>query len=94
MIEAWRRAGEEVVSGVMIGWSVLAWLSMIALDMPWNWLKLAGPMTWVLLLLAPSSLSLLAHVSRGCATAEPTTADRPVRPEITAPLAGSTGPMP
>ena len=44
MIEAWRRAREEVVSGVMIGWSVIAWLSMIALDMPWNWLKLIGPM--------------------------------------------------
>ena len=67
MIEAWRRAGEEVVSGVMIGWSVLAWLSMIALDMPWNWLKLIGPMTWALLLLAPPSLSLMAHVSRGFA---------------------------
>ena len=65
MIEAWRRAREEVVSGVMIGWSVIAWLSMIALDMPWNWLKLIGPMTWVLLLLAPASLSLIARLSRG-----------------------------
>ena len=41
----------------MIGWSVIAWLSMIALDMPWNWLKLIGPMTWALLLLAPTSLA-------------------------------------
>ncbi len=65
MIEAWRRAHEEVVSGVMIGWSVIAWLSMIALDMPWNWLKLIGPMTWTLLLLAPASLSLIAQLSRG-----------------------------
>ena len=75
IIEAWRRAGEEVVNGVMIGWSVIAWLSMIALDMPWNWLKLIGPMTWALLLLAPTSLALIGQLSRGYgAVSDPATA--------------------
>jgi hypothetical protein len=63
MVETWRRAGEEVVSGAMIGWALFAWMSMIALEVPWNWVKLIGPMTWALLLLAPPSLSLIGKVS-------------------------------
>jgi hypothetical protein len=62
-IEGWRRRGEEVITGTMIAWTVAAWLSMIALEVPWNWLKLGGPMTWVLLLLAPASFSLVRSVS-------------------------------
>jgi hypothetical protein len=62
-IEAWRRRGEEVITGTMIAWTVAAWLSMIALEVPWNWLKLGGPMTWVLLLLGPASLLLVRNVS-------------------------------
>jgi hypothetical protein len=61
--EAWRRKGAEVVTGAMIAWSIAAWLSMIALEVPWRWLKVVGPMTWVLLLLAPASLSPLASIS-------------------------------
>jgi hypothetical protein len=63
MVETWRRAGEEVVTGTMIGWAVFAWMSMIALEVPWNWVKLIGPMTWALLLLASPSLSLIGKVS-------------------------------
>jgi hypothetical protein len=62
-IEGWRRRGEEVITGTMIAWTVAAWLSMIALEVPWNWFKLGGPMTWVLLLLAPASFSLVRSVS-------------------------------
>ena len=65
LIEAWRRKGDEVVTGVMVVWSVAAWLSMIVLEVPWEWLKLIGPMTWVLLALAPPSLWLLRSVSAG-----------------------------
>ncbi len=65
-IEAWRRIGKEVITGTMIAWTVAAWLSMIALEVPWNWLKLVGPMTWVLLLLGPASLSLVRKVSFQC----------------------------
>lgn len=64
LIEAWRRRGAEVLTATMIAWSVAAWLSMIALELPWAWLKLIGPMTWVLLLLTPPSLSLIADLSR------------------------------
>jgi hypothetical protein len=63
MIEAWRRAGEEVITATMIGWSAVAWLSMIASEVAWNWLRLVGPMTWALLLLAPPSLALVARLS-------------------------------
>jgi hypothetical protein len=49
----------------MIVWSIAAWLSMIVQEVPWVWLKLIGPMTWVLLALAPPSLILLRDVSRG-----------------------------
>jgi hypothetical protein len=38
---------------------------MIVQEVPWVWLKLIGPMTWVLLALAPPSLTLLRDVSTG-----------------------------
>jgi hypothetical protein len=63
MVEGWRRSGEADIAGPMIAWSAAAWLSMIALEVPWNWLKVGGPMTWALLLLAPQSLSLLARLA-------------------------------
>jgi hypothetical protein len=63
LVEAWQRRGEEVLTGTMIAWTVAAWLSMLALEVPWNWLKLGGPMTWVLLFLGPASLSLVRSVS-------------------------------
>ncbi len=70
MIEAWRRAGRPIVTLMMVGWTCIAWLSLIALETPWNWLKVVGPMTWLLLLLGPASLSLvrrLSLASRGAA---------------------------
>jgi hypothetical protein len=63
LVEAWRKLGKEVLTASMIAWTVVAWLSMIALEAPWNWVKLLGPMTWALLLLAPASLSLISQVS-------------------------------
>lgn len=63
-LEAWRRAGEQVFSGGLAAWTIVAWLSMIALEVPWNWLKVIGPMTWALLLLAPASLSLIGRISK------------------------------
>ncbi|MGO9048815.1 MAG: glycosyltransferase family 87 protein [Xanthobacteraceae bacterium] len=65
LAETWRRKGAEIVTEVMIAWSIAAWLSMIVLEVPWAWLKLIGPMTWVLLLLAPPSLSVLRDISLG-----------------------------
>jgi hypothetical protein len=65
LAETWRRKGAEVVTGVMVVWSIAAWLSMIVQEVPWAWLKLIGPMTWVLLALAPPSLWLLRSVSAG-----------------------------
>ena len=65
LAETWRRRGAGVVTGVMIIWSIAAWLSMIVQEVPWVWLKLIGPMTWVLLALAPPSLILLRDVSTG-----------------------------
>jgi hypothetical protein len=47
----------------MIGWTVARWLSTIAVEVPRAWLKLIGPMTWVLLLLAPASLTVLGNIS-------------------------------
>jgi hypothetical protein len=47
----------------MIVWSVAAWLSMIAQEVPWTWLKLVGPMSWVLLALVPLSFAVLRDVS-------------------------------
>jgi hypothetical protein len=43
----------------MIVWSIAAWLSMLAQEVPWTWLKLIGPMSWVLLALAPPSFMVL-----------------------------------
>ncbi len=63
LLEAWQRRGEEVITGTMIAWTIAAWLSMIALEAPWNWLKLIGPMTWALLLLGPASLALVGRAS-------------------------------
>jgi hypothetical protein len=50
---------------VMVVWSIAAWLSMIVQEVPWAPLKLIGPMSWVLLALAPPSLMLLRDVSMG-----------------------------
>jgi Glycosyltransferase family 87 len=69
MIEIWRRTGEEVVTATMVGWSAVAWLSMVASEVAWDWLRLAGPMTWALLLLAPPSLLLMARLSVGSTAA-------------------------
>jgi len=69
MVEAWRRTGERRLTWTMIGWVVLAWLSMLTLDLPWegrtqwDWLRIAGPMTWALLLIGPASLALVAKAS-------------------------------
>jgi hypothetical protein len=63
LAETWRRKSAEIVTGVMVVWSIAAWLSMIVQEVPWAWLKLVGPMSWVLLVLAPPSLTLLRHVS-------------------------------
>ncbi len=62
MIEAWRRFGQEIV-GRMVVWPFLAWISMIALEAPWNWIKIVGPMTWALLFLGPDSLALIGKIS-------------------------------
>jgi hypothetical protein len=63
LAETWRRKGAEIVTESMIVWSIAAWLSMIAQEVPWAWLKLIGPMSWVLVALAPPSFALLRHVS-------------------------------
>ena len=63
LVETWRRKGAEIVTAAMVVWSIAAWLSMIVQEVPWAWVKLIGPMTWVLLLLAPASYSLLRSVS-------------------------------
>jgi Glycosyltransferase family 87 len=64
LAETWRRSGVESVSGVMVVWSVAAWLSMIAQEVPSAPLKLIGPMTLVLLALAPPAVALLRDASR------------------------------
>jgi hypothetical protein len=63
MIETWRRVGQQVVTAGMIGWMVIAWTSMIALELPWSWIKIVGPITWTLLILGPASLSMIGNVS-------------------------------
>ena len=74
LVEAWRRAGEQRVTGTMVGWALAAWLSIVTLDlpwsgrMPWDWLRIIGPMTAVLLVIGPASLALVAKAS---ATSEP-----------------------
>ncbi len=64
LAETWRRAGVESVTAAMVVWSVAAWLSMIVQEVPFAPLKLIGPMTLVLLALAPPCLALLREVSR------------------------------
>ena len=44
LAETWRRKSAEIVTGVMVVWSIAAWLSMIVQEVPWAWLKLVGPM--------------------------------------------------
>ncbi len=69
LVEAWRRIGEQRITGPMIGWALAAWLSILTLDwrwegrMPWDWLRIVGPMTWVLLVIGPASLALVAEAS-------------------------------
>ena len=64
LAETWRRKGAEIVTEVMVVWSIAVWLSMIVQEVPWAPLKLTGPMTLVLLALAPPSLMLLREVSK------------------------------
>jgi hypothetical protein len=64
LVQGWQQKGAQVLTGTMVAWTVAAWFSMLALEMPWPWLKLVGPMTWVLLLLIPPGLSLLADLSQ------------------------------
>ena len=63
MIEAWRRTG-RLVTPTMVAWALFAWMSFLALEVPWTWLKTIGPTTWALLLIGPASLSLLAKASQ------------------------------
>jgi hypothetical protein len=63
-IEWWRRDGRVAIVAPLVGWASFTWLSMISLELRWNWLFVAAPMTWAVLLLGPWSLSLLADVSR------------------------------
>src|SRR5262249_8674062 len=65
LAETWRRKGAEIVTEVMVVWSIAVWLSMIVQEVPRGPLKLIGPMTWALLALAPPSLMLLREVSMG-----------------------------
>jgi hypothetical protein len=81
MIETWRRTGDAAVTGTQIAWAIAAWLSMIALEVPWTWLKIIGPMTWVLLLLGPASLRFVAGVKDDTGAA-------PVVPAPGQPVAG------
>ena len=70
LAETWRRKGAEIVTEVMVVWSIAAWLSMIVQEVPLAPLKLIGPMTLVLLALAPPSLMLLREVSKGSQAAQ------------------------
>jgi hypothetical protein len=63
LIERWRRDGDVGITAPMIGWASFAWLSMISLELRWNWLFVAAPMTWALLFLGRKSLSLVGDVS-------------------------------
>jgi hypothetical protein len=42
---------------------VIAWISMISLELPWSWIKIVGPITLALLLLGPASLQMIRTVS-------------------------------
>ena len=72
LAETWRRTGVESVTAVMVVWSVAAWLSMIVQEVPFAPVKLIGPMTLVLLALAPPSLAVLRDVSRPAQAANAT----------------------
>ena len=63
LIERWRRDGDVGITAPMIGWASFAWLSMVSLELRWNWLFVAAPMTWALLFLGRKSLSLVGDVS-------------------------------
>jgi Glycosyltransferase family 87 len=71
LAETWRRKGAEIVTEAMVLWSIAAWLSMIVQEIPWAPLKLIGPMTWVLIALAPPSLMHLREMSTGPQAAKP-----------------------
>jgi hypothetical protein len=64
LAETWRRTAVVSVTPVMFVWSVAAWLSMIVQEVPWAALKLLGPMSLVLLALAPPSFAVLRAISR------------------------------
>jgi hypothetical protein len=64
LAETWRRIGVESITALLLVWSVAAWLSMIVQEVPWAPLKLLGPMSLVLLALAPPALALLRAVSQ------------------------------
>jgi hypothetical protein len=63
LVETWRRKDAEIVTAATVAWSIAAWLSMIVQEVPWAWLNLVGPMSWILLMLAPPSLALLRNDS-------------------------------
>jgi hypothetical protein len=64
LVETWRRTAVESVTAVMVVWSVATWMSMIVQEVPFTPVKLIGPMTLVLLALAPPSLAVLRDASR------------------------------
>jgi aryl carrier-like protein len=35
LVETWRRKGTEIVTEMMVVWSIAAWLSMIVQEVPW-----------------------------------------------------------
>src|SRR4029077_8582882 len=78
LIESWRRTGMQAVTVAMAVWTVIAWLSMIALETPWNWLKIIGPMTCALLLLGPASLALGVKASKNWRQRPLSAGNRPI----------------
>ena len=52
------------ITAPMIGWAAsFTWLSMISLELRWNWLFVAAPMTWALLFLGRERASRLLAMS-------------------------------
>jgi hypothetical protein len=48
LVETWRRRGTEIVTEMMVVWSIAAWLSMIVQEVPWappetHWTDDMGP---------------------------------------------------